>query len=325
MMNGRKCSPLSAVHHSSFIIHPSSMPDTPSITVLLAVYNGQQYLREAVESVLTQTFSDFEFLIIDDGSTDNSLKILQDYAAKDSRIRIVSRPNKGLTNTLNEGLSLARGEFLARMDADDICVPQRFEKQIAYLQEHPDCVLIGSRVLLMDPEGLPIREMCLEQTHEQIDSAHLNRGWPIVHPAALMRMSALNQIGGYRDEFNTLEDLDLFLRIAEVGKLANLPDILLHYRQHFASVTHSKEEKQMQIRQAIYDQTRARRGLPPDVPPPPSRKHSRKKYEQHRLWAWSALKAGNKRTARKHAIKCFTQAPFSKESWRILACAIRGR
>jgi glycosyltransferase involved in cell wall biosynthesis len=301
------------------------MSSSPPITVLLAVYNGQQYLREAMESVLAQTFSDFEFLIIDDGSTDGSLKILQEYAAKYSRIRIVSRPNKGLTNTLNEGLSLARGEFLARMDADDICMPQRFERQIAYLKEHPDCVLVGSRVLLMDPEGLPIREMCLEQTHEEIDSAHLNRGWPVVHPAAMMRMSALDQIGGYRDEFNTLEDLDLFLRLAEVGKLANLPDILLHYRQHFASVTHSKEEKQMQIRQAIYDQTRARRGLPPDVPPPPSRKRSRKRYEQHRFWAWSALKAGNRRTARKHAIKTFAQAPFSIESWRLLACAMRGR
>jgi len=139
-------------------------------------------------------------------------------------------------------------------------------------------------------------------------------------------MSALKQIGGYRDEFNTLEDLDLFLRLGEVGKLANLPDILLHYRQHFASVTHSKEEKQMQIRQAIYDQTRVRRGLPPDVPPPPSaRSRPRKKYEQHQFWAWSALKAGNKRTARKHALQTVKQAPFSMQSWRLLACAVRGR
>ncbi len=232
------------------------MNPAPPITVLLAVYNGQQYLREALDSILAQTFTDFEFLIIDDGSTDLTLPILREYEKRDPRIRLVSRPNKGLTNTLNEGLSLARGEFLARMDADDFAMPARFEKQIAYLREHPDCVLLGSRVLLMDPDGLPIREMCLERTHEQIDSAHLNRGWPIVHPATMMRMSALSQIGGYRDEFNTLEDLDLFLRLAEVGQLANLPELLLRYRQHFASVTHSKEEKQNQIRQAIYDQTR---------------------------------------------------------------------
>jgi hypothetical protein len=141
----------------------------------------------------------------------------------------------------------------------------------------------------------------------------------------MMRLSAIQQVGGYRDEFNTLEDLDLFLRLAEVGKLANLPDVLLRYRQHFASVTHSKEQKQNQIRQAIYDQTRARRGLPPDVPPASTRTTPRKRYEQHQLWAWSALKAGNKQTARKHALKTLRGAPFSPDSWRLMACALRGR
>jgi glycosyltransferase involved in cell wall biosynthesis len=300
------------------------MNDEFPITVLLAVYNGQTYLREAVESVLSQTLESFEFLIIDDGSTDQSLAILQEYARRDGRIRLITRPNKGLTNTLNEGIGLAGSEFLARMDADDVCLPRRFERQLAYMREHSDCVLVGSRVLLMDPEGLPIREMCQEQSHEEIDTAHLNRGWPVVHPAAMMRLSAVRQVGGYRDEFNTLEDLDLFLRLAEVGKLANLPDVLLHYRQHFASVTHSREQKQMEIRQAIYDQTRARRGLPPDVPPP-SKTRARQKHEQHRFWAWSALKAGNKRTALKHALKTVLAAPFAIASWRVLACAVRGR
>jgi len=295
------------------------------ITVLLAVYNGQQYLRAAVESVLSQTFTQFEFLIIDDGSTDGSLNILREYARADGRIRLVTRPNKGLTVTLNEGISLAKGEYLARMDADDICMPRRFERQLGYMKDHPECVLVGSRVELMDPEGLPIREMCLEQTHEEIDAAHLNRGWPVVHPAAMIRLSALKQVGGYRDEFNTLEDLDLFLRLAEVGKLANLPDVLLHYRQHFASVTHSREQKQNEIRQAIYDQTRARRGLPPDRPPVNIRTTPRQPHEQHHFWAWSALKAGNTRTAIKHAFKTVRQAPFSLNSWRLLVCAIRGR
>jgi glycosyltransferase involved in cell wall biosynthesis len=301
------------------------MSAPPPITVLLAVFNGETYLRAAVESVLSQTFTQFEFLIIDDGSKDNTLNILREYNRRDGRIRLISRPNKGLTNTLNEGIALATGEYLARMDADDICMPRRLERQLAYMQQHPDCVLVGSRVELMDPEGLPIREMCFEQTHEEIDNAHLNRGWPVVHPAAMIRMTALKQVGGYRDEFNTLEDLDLFLRLAEVGKLANLPDVLLHYRQHFASVTHSKEEKQNQIRQAIYDQARARRGLPPDRPPVITRTKPRERHEQHHFWAWSALKAGNTRTALKHALKTVKQAPFKLNSWRLLACAVRGR
>src|SRR4051794_24772902 len=116
------------------------MPPPPPISVLLAVYNGGRYLRAAVDSILTQTFTDFEFIIIDDGSTDGSLATLREFAQRDPRINLVSRPNKGLTVTLNEGIALARGEFLARMDADDIALPQRFEKQIAYLRDHPECV-----------------------------------------------------------------------------------------------------------------------------------------------------------------------------------------
>jgi glycosyltransferase involved in cell wall biosynthesis len=296
----------------------------PPLTVLLAVYNGQTYLREAVDSVLAQSFRDFEFIIIDDGSSDRTLSILREYEANDSRIRLVSRPNKGLTNTLNEGLSLARGEFLARMDADDVCMPDRFEKQVAYLREHPECVLVGARVQLMDPKGLPIRIVGTETEHEQIDSAHLARRWPVVHPAVTMRMSALRQVGGYRDIYNTLEDLDLFLRLAEVGRLANLPDLLLRYRQHFASITHSKEGQQLQIRQAIYDETRARRGLPPESATIPVRTRPRTRSEQHRYWAWAALKAGNVKTARKHALRTLRLAPLSKESWRVVVCAARG-
>jgi glycosyltransferase involved in cell wall biosynthesis len=297
----------------------------PPISVLLAVYNGGRYLRAAVDSILTQTFAEFEFIIIDDGSTDGSSATLAEYAGKDSRIRLVSRPNKGLTATLNEGLALARGEYVARMDADDIALPQRFERQIAYLREHPECVLVGSRVMLVDPEELPIRPWCHQLEHTDIDAAHLNRGWPVVHPAVMMRTDAVRRVGAYRDQYNTLEDLDLFLRLAEVGKLANLPEILLHYRQHFDSVTHKKFEQQRKLRQAIYDETYARRGerrgeIVEAPPPPPRRRH-----EQHSLWAWYALDAGNVKTARKHALATLRRAPYLLNSWRLMACALRGR
>ena len=301
------------------------MSSIPPISVLLAVYNGGRYLRAAIDSILAQTFREFEFIIIDDGSTDDSSAVLAEYAAKDSRIRLVSRPNKGLTATLNEGLALARGEFLARMDADDIALPQRFERQIAYLRGHPECVLLGSRVMLVDPEGLPIRPWCHQLEHADIDAAHLNRGWPVVHPAVMMRTDAVRRVGAYRDKYNTLEDLDLFLRLAEVGKLANLPEILLHYRQHFDSVTHKKFEQQRRLRQAIYDETYARRGErhneQQESPPPPPRK----RYEQHSLWAWYALDAGNVKTARKLALATLRRAPHLLNSWRLMACALRGR
>jgi len=301
------------------------MSPAPPISVLLAVYNGQRFLREAVDSILAQTFPDFEFITIDDGSTDGTLPLLKEYAARDPRVHLVSRPNKGLTLTLNEGLAVARGEFIARMDADDIAQPQRFEKQIAYLRQHPDCVVLGSRVLLIDPDGLPIRQWCRELAHDEIDAAHLNRGWPVVHPAVMLRTAAVRQVGGYREQYNTLEDLDLFLRLAEVGKLANLPDVLLKYRQHFASVTHSKAEQQSRLRQAIYNETYARRGVAPPAAPPPDLPEPRRPHQQHSLWAWSALKAGNVTTARKHALATVRRAPLSLDSWQVLACAIRGR
>jgi glycosyltransferase involved in cell wall biosynthesis len=290
----------------------------------MAVYNGDRFVRDALESILWQTYTNFEFIIINDGSTDNSGKILEEYAAIDSRIRLVSRENRGLTVSLNEGITMARGEFLARMDADDISLPQRFDQEIAHLRAHPELVLVGSRVLLIDPDGLPIREACDERTHEEIDQAHLNRRWPVVHPVVMMRTEAVRQVGGYRDRYNTLEDLDLFLRLAEVGKLANLPQVLLKYRQHFGSVTHSKEQQQMRIRQSIYDEAYARRGLPTPEKTPAKQHQPRRKFEQHSYWAWSALKAGNIHTARKHALVTVRQAPWWPHSWLVLACALRG-
>ena len=299
------------------------MPAPPRVSVLLPVHNGGRYLRAALASVLAQTFADFELIAIDDGSTDRSAAVLADLAETDHRLRVTCRPNRGLVHTLNEAVGRAAGPYLARMDADDLCRPDRFAKQVAHLDAHPDCVLVGSRVLVVDPAGLPIELLGHEQAHDEIDAAHLGCRWPVVHPAVMLRADAVRRVGGYRQEFDTLEDLDLFLRLAEVGRLANLPDVLLHYRKHFASVTHTRAARQQQIRQAIFDQTTARRGGPP-LPrlPPPS--PARPRSEQHRQWAWSALKAGHVRTARKHAVATLARAPFSPQSWRVLACAVRG-
>src|ERR1700726_1508117 len=124
------------------------MTSPPTISVLMPVYNAERYVAEAVESILSQTFADFEFIIIDDGSKDRSLAILEEYAARDPRIRLVSRPNTGIVKALNQGLALASGELVARMDADDIAMPERLAKQRDYLADHPECVMVGSRVLV---------------------------------------------------------------------------------------------------------------------------------------------------------------------------------
>jgi glycosyltransferase involved in cell wall biosynthesis len=292
----------------------------------MAAYNGRRYITAAVESVLGQTADDFEFVIIDDGSTDGTSQDLLRFAAQDRRIRLISRPNRGLTASLNEALSLAQGEFVARMDGDDVCLPQRLAEQLEYLRAHPECVCVGSRVELIDPMGSPIRVSDHKLSHEEIDAELLSGiGWAIVHPVAMMRRSAVSEVGGYREQFRTSQDLDLFLRLGEVGKLANLPDVLLQYRQHFDSVGFRKHQEQWKIKSTIIGQAYARRGL--EIPPEWRFRPRlvRSEAEQLRFWAWAALKHGNIEAARQHAMASVRMRPLSPASWRVMYCALRGR
>jgi len=292
----------------------------------MAVYNGERYLREAVNSILSQTFKDFEFIIIDDGSTDRSPELLASYARADKRVKLISRPNKGLTKSLNEGLHVAQGEFVARMDGDDICLPERFERQVGYLREHPEVVLVVSRVEFIDPEGNPINlKPGLMMTHEEIDTALLRKGWPVVHPAVMMRRDAVLAIGGYSETYPTNQDHDLFLRLAEHGKLANLPDVLLQYRQHFQSITLAKSKQQGDMIEAILREAYPRRGLTMPTGLLNSRPRAMSHLDHHRNWCWAALSAGNIKTARRHAMETFRKKPLSPESWRMVYCAMRGR
>jgi glycosyltransferase involved in cell wall biosynthesis len=300
------------------------MVDHPLVSVIMPVYNGRRYVYEAVDSILAQTFSDFEFIIIDDGSTDGTSNILKHYAAKDQRIRLVSRPNQGVSRSLVEGLALAQAPLVARMDADDISLPTRFEKQVKFLQDNPDHVLIGCRCLLIDPDGYPIcekRDIAL--THEQIDGLLMKMSWPLVHPAVMMRAEALKKIGGYDPRYRTNQDHDLFLRLAEVGKLANYPEVLLEYRQHFKSVGFTKVASQASTVMEIAKAAHARRGIPfPE--PVPGKPQILRPHDHHRNWSWWALRAGNIATARRHAVAMLWSAPFDRASWRAIFCALRG-
>src|SRR5579859_2675921 len=150
---------------------------SPLVSVAMPVYNAQRYLAQAVDSILAQSFKDFEFIIIDDGSTDSSTEILRKYEAADPRIRLFSRPNTGLTIALNEALGYARGRYLARMDSDDVSLPRRLEKQVAFMEDHPDHVAVGCRVVLIDPDAELLGEIYRFESHEQIDRLHLEAGW----------------------------------------------------------------------------------------------------------------------------------------------------
>jgi glycosyltransferase involved in cell wall biosynthesis len=291
----------------------------------MPVYNADRYVREATESILRQTFTDFEFIIIDDGSTDDSHQILEELARKDSRIRLVSRPNTGYTVALNEALALARAPYIARMDADDVSMPDRFEKQIKYLQANPECVLVGSRILTIDPFGSPLYEPRHKLVHEAIEEELLaGVGWAIVHPVSMMVRERITAVGGYRVEMEPSEDLDLFLRLSEHGKIANLPEVLLHYRQHAKSVNHTRYEEQNTATKKIVAEAYARRGvkLPDDWTLP--KREMLPMQKEIDMWAWVALKNGNVSAARRHAMSLVRMAPFSLSSWRLMYCALRG-
>lgn len=303
------------------------MADAPIVSVVMTVYNTERYVAEAVESVLSQSFRDFEFIVIDDGSTDRSTAMLNDFAKRDARLRLVSRPNTGIVAAANEGIGMARGRYLARMDSDDVCLPHRFETQVKYLDEHPECVLVGSRVAVVDPYGSPVFDSGQKLTHEEIDAELLSSGggWAVVQPSAMMRTEAVRRVGAYRGRHNVSEDQDLFLRLAEVGRVANLPEPLLLYRRHYKSVMHTQWRQRQEVKERIVREAYERRGLPmpadwrfDDWKPTPL-------AEQLRSWGWAALKRGNVSVARKHGLGAVRAAPLSGGAWKLLWCALRGR
>jgi glycosyltransferase involved in cell wall biosynthesis len=301
-------------------------PDKPAISVLMTVYNGSRFLREAVDSILNQTFRDFELICVDDGSTDESAAILSEFARRDARIKIITQQNTGVTASLNIGLRAARGEFIARMDADDISLPQRFEKQIAYLQSHPDCVLVGSQVLMVDPDAMPIYpKRDTSYDHEQILDALLDKGWPIVHPSVMIRAQVMRSIGGYDEQYRVVQDHDLFLRLADHGRLVNLREILLLYRQHFDAIGYAKAQLQAEMVTLIVRCARARRGLPMNAKLDDTKPRDRSPSHCRKQWVWAAVANGYRATARKHAIALLRESPGQLDSWKLMLHALAGR
>jgi glycosyltransferase involved in cell wall biosynthesis len=199
----------------------------PTVSVVMPVYNGEPYLKEAVESILNQTFSDFEFIIIDDGSTDNSWDILIAYAAQDSRIVLSRNPeNIKLIKTLNKGLNLARGEYIARMDADDISLPERLERQVAYLQRHPEVGLVGTGYYRQHSNG----QHTLHQPPLTLTEIRwrllFNCIWP--HTALMFRHQLFEPDESfYQEEFLHAEDYELWCRLLNRTQAATLPVPLL--------------------------------------------------------------------------------------------------
>jgi glycosyltransferase involved in cell wall biosynthesis len=217
------------------------MLSTPRISVVMPVYNAEAFLAEALESVLNQTFQDFEYIVIDDGSTDNSAGILERYARQDNRIRMMHQENRGVIAALNRGCRLARGEYIARMDADDVSLPHRFERQVRYIERRPRIGIVGTWIHNVDRQGSvksswrpPTNPKTLEWTHFF--------GVCVAHPSVLMRQPVLDQLGFYRSGTAHIEDVDLWLRASRITEFANVPEILFKYRTWEGSVSYVRRE-----------------------------------------------------------------------------------
>lgn len=301
------------------------MSSIPAISVVLGVYNGQRFIAQAVESILKQTFTDFEFIAVDDGSTDKTLSILQKYASQDPRLKVVQIPHGGIVDAANAGLDAAQAPLIARADADDIAMPERFSKQAQYLAEHPEVVCLGSRMWLMEPYGSIIDQSHHPLTHEEIDRELLRgSGWAMPQPVAMLRKDAITKVGGYRKEYLWSEDLDLFLRMAEVGRMANLPDLLVKYRSHAGSTNHRLPHVQFELSRKCIVETYRRRGLPVPADLDLMSPFENKPIDKYLLWAWAALREKNVRGARLNAWKAVREKPFFSQSWRAMYCALRG-
>ena len=210
------------------------------VSVIMAVYNGEQYIREAIDSILLQTFKEFELLIVNDGSTDRTADILNEYS--DPRVKIFSQSNRGCVAARQLAIKNARGKYLAIMDADDIALPERLKKTAAYLDSHSDVVLVGTGCIIRN-ELTGADRIDIPPTEDYVLRRCLLRYDPFRDPTNLIRAKVFNKVGGYKIDRGF--DYELYSRLAKVGKLANIGEVLLITRQHagqFFRMGHSPEE-----------------------------------------------------------------------------------
>ena len=216
------------------------MHERPMISVLMSAYNEEDWVEEAIDSILKQTYEDFEFIIVNDGSTDDTAEILASYEKRDNRITVINQENKGLTKSLNKGLKHCSGKYVARMDANDIALPTRFEKQASFLEEHPDHAVIGTwREEFWENQDK--KRSVHFPTRNQIIQRTLVKYCCLGHSTTMMRTSVLKDLQ-YNESYDLGEDYDLWTRIGESHKLANLPDDLMLIRRIPGSITTSKNK-----------------------------------------------------------------------------------
>ncbi len=298
----------------------------PLVSVLMSVYNSDRYLAQAIESILNQTYQNFEFIIIDDGSTDRSLAILQNYAAQDSRIRLASRENRGIPKTRNELITQATSELIAVIDSDDIAFPQRLAMQVTFLQQNPEVVWVGGAFELIDARGRRLTQIGMPQSNAEIQQLLVQGNTSFLHPGAMVRRSAILQVGGYDESLPTAHDLDLWLKLSEVGQLANLQEPVVKYRIHGNSICDRNQERGLSEIQIAFDRAWQRRGIQTRYQPtmvcgwrPTNSRASR--YEFMLRYGWWAFNSRERGAALEYGLRAIGINPFLPDGWNLLSCA----
>lgn len=212
---------------------------SPLVSVVMAVRDGEHFLDQTIESVRTQTLEDFEFIIVNDGSTDTTPEILAAYARRDPRVVVLHVKREGLIAALRRGIDAVRAPFLARIDADDIATPERLFRQVERMEHEPELGLLGGQAYIIDEQGRPLGLRTPPTDHETL-IVLLARINPFIQSTVMLRTELVRAIGGYRPAFELAEDYDLWLRLSEHSRIANLAEPLVHYRVHNRSETSSK-------------------------------------------------------------------------------------
>ncbi len=214
----------------------------------MPVFNCEKYLDESINSILNQTYRDFEFFIINDGSTDNSEKIIKNFQEKDDRINLLTQNNQGVTKSLNKGIRNCRGKYVARMDADDICAPKRFELQLEYLEKYPNTDIVGCMVSLISEKGKVIRSLDDLPLEDYQIKWNLIFGTPLIHPTLMIRRRVFEDIGHYDQSLNVAQDIEFWRRLSHHIKFYNIPQRLFDLRIHKESTSSLFRNEQESIR-----------------------------------------------------------------------------
>jgi glycosyltransferase involved in cell wall biosynthesis len=217
----------------------------PAISVVMPVYNGEAFLAEAIESILNQTFADFEFIIVDNGSTDKTPEILSRYASRDARIRVHQQEERGVGPSYDLAISLAKGRYIARMDSDDIALPTRFQQQFEFLENHPEIGVLGGAATIISADGQPLDVLRPPCSDPEIRLVMTTQSNVMIQPSVMMRREIVLALGGCRQQVLDAMDYDFFLRALERCKIANLDAPLLRYRVHAQQLSVRKIKSQV--------------------------------------------------------------------------------